>query len=142
MALETVPSPVRIYALLGLIPFLLPPAIAWARPQFAQPMLAMEADYAALILSFLGGVRWAMEARRATPDAHVIGQSMLPTLAALALMLIPAVSSRLFGLAIALAAQWAWDRRSKDAPPWFSRLRTVLSAGALVGLVAGGIILV
>ena len=67
MAREAAPAPVRVYGLLGLIPFLLPPVIAWARPQSAQMILALEAHYAALILSFLGGVRCAMEARKPAP---------------------------------------------------------------------------
>jgi len=143
MARETIPVPVRVYGLLGLISFLLPPFIAWARPQSAQPILAIEAVYAALILSFLGGVRWAMEARKPAPDAGVIGLSMLPTLTALALLALPALSPslRLFGLALALAAQWAWDMTASEASPWFARLRTMLSAGAIAGLIAGGLAL-
>jgi hypothetical protein len=143
MARETVPAPVRVYGLLGLIPFLLPPIVAWARPQFAQPILAFEAHYAALILSFLGGVRWAMEARKPTPDAGIIGLSMLPTLAALTLLELPALSlsQRFFGLALALAAQWAWDFQAADAPLWFAPLRTMLSVGAIAGLIAGGLTL-
>jgi hypothetical protein len=143
MAREAIPAPVRVYGLLGLIPFLLPPVIAWERPQSAQLILALQAHYAALILSFLGGVRWAMEARKPAPDAGVIGLSMIPTLAALTLLELPALSPslRLFGLALALAAHWVWDLMSADVPPWFPRLRTTLSVGAVAGLIAGGLVL-
>ncbi|WP_296710584.1 DUF3429 domain-containing protein [Rhodoblastus sp.] len=144
MAREATPAAVRAYGLLGLIPFLLPPVIAWVRPQSAQLILALEAHYAALILSFLGGVRWAMEARKPAPDAGVIGLSMIPTLVALTLLELPVLSpsQRLFGLALALAAHWAWDLMSADAPPWFPGLRTTLSVGAVAGLIAAGLALV
>lgn len=139
MTREAPPFPVLIYGLLGLIPFLLPPVLAWAHPPFAELALSIQAHYAAMILSFLGGARWGLAASRPAPGFAVVSLSMIPTLAALALLEMPSPFRgwQLFGLAFALAAQWAWDLLSPYLPPWFARLRTVLTLGAIVGLLGG-----
>jgi hypothetical protein len=66
--------------------------------------------------------------------------AMLPTLVGLALLLTPDVV-RLPGLAAALALHWLWDVRSPGLPAWYPRLRSLLTAGAVLGLVAGAVLL-
>jgi hypothetical protein len=68
----------------------------------------------------------------------VITLSMIPTLAALAIVTLLSHAPRLelAALAVALAAQWAWDVRAQAAPAWFARLRTILTLGAVAGLLA------
>jgi hypothetical protein len=66
---------------------------------------------------------------------------MLPTLVGLGLLSGTSGAVRLFGLAAALAAHWIWDVRAADVPAWYPRLRTLLTVGAVVGLVAGGVLL-
>lgn len=68
---------------------------------------------------------------------------MIPTLAALALLPLPAGArlAQLLGLAAALALHWLWDLLGRDLPAWYAGLRTVLTVGAAVGLVAGAILL-
>ncbi|HEX2942383.1 MAG TPA: DUF3429 domain-containing protein [Rhodopila sp.] len=133
------PPSVTAYGLLGLIPFLAPPLVFWALPgwsPFASRLLAL---YGGLILSFLGGARWGLANARPAAPAGVISLSMLPTLVGLALLLLPADLRRiqLAGLAVALAAQWVWDITAADMPRWYPWLRSILSAGAIVGLIAG-----
>ena len=41
--------------------------------------------------------------------------------------------------ATALALSWVWDIRSERPPPWFARLRSLLTAGAGAGLAAGAL---
>jgi len=139
IARTPIPAPCLVYGLLGWIPFLGPPVIAWAEPGVKLWALQSQALYAALILSFLGGARWGLAIAGPGPDARRIGLSMLPTLAGLALLLLPADQRalQLAGLASALIAQGVWDQISAKPPQWYPRLRLILTIGATLGLVAG-----
>ena len=139
MAADSTPRSVLIYGLLGLIPFLAPPMIALARPDLMGRAGQAEALYGGLILSFLGGVRWGFAVKAPSPDPAIISLSMLPTLAALAIVALLGHAPRLelLALAAALSAQWTWDVRVPEAPTWFAGLRTLLTMGAAAGLAAG-----
>lgn len=138
-----IPTLVLTYGLLGLIPFLTPPLVGWLLPQARPAAVLVLGLYAGLILSFLGGARWGLAIKATSPPALEVSLAMLPTLAGLALLLLPAGFDqiRLFGLALALAAHWLWDLRGADLPPWYGRLRTMLSAGAVAGLLGGAFLL-
>ena len=140
---NAVPRAVAIYGALGLIPFWAPSAIAWARPAWTGEMRFALAAYAALILSFLGGARWAFAVARPRPSAIVVTLAMLPTLVGFGLLLAPASIGwiRLAGLALGLAVMGLWDLRSDDAPAWYSRLRGLLTLGAVGGMVVGAVVL-
>jgi hypothetical protein len=135
-----VPTSVAIYGALGLIPFWAPTAIAWARPELTDMMRSALAIYAALILSFLGGARWAFAVARPAPSAVTVSLAMLPTLAGFGLLLAPD-AARLPGLAVALAVMGAWDLRPGDPPPWYPRLRIPLTLGAVGGVVLGAVVM-
>jgi ribose/xylose/arabinose/galactoside ABC-type transport system permease subunit len=140
MTIPPIPRIVLIYGLLGLIPFLAPPLIGWFLPGYRTPAASVLALYGALILSFLGGARWGLAVGHPGPDAGVVSLSMLPTLAGLALLLAPD-PVRLPGLAATLAFHWLWDTSSAGLPAWYPRLRSLLTAGTVVGLVAGAVLL-
>jgi hypothetical protein len=142
MAREPVPRPVLIYGLLGLLPFLAPPVVVVAWPPWGGLAVLVQALYAGLILSFLGGVRWGFAVKQAPISATTITLSMTPTLAALAIVTVFAHAPRLelAALALALTAHWAWDLRALTAPVWFPRLRTILTLGAVAGLLAGALV--
>ena len=63
---------------------------------------------------------------------------MLPTLAALALLLYPGLPRplQLLALAALLTLHYVWDALSPGLPPWYPRLRAILTLGAVTGLVA------
>ena len=134
------PRLVLVYGLLGLIPFLAPPLVGAALPASKDLAATVLALYGALILSFLGGARWGLTVGRAAPDPRVVSLSMLPTLAGLALLLAPN-EVRLPGLAAALALVWFWDVRDPDLPVWYPVLRSLLTAGAVIGLLSGWFVL-
>jgi hypothetical protein len=136
----SVPTSVAIYGALGLIPFWAPTAIAWARPELTDAMRGALAIYAALILSFLGGARWAFAVARPAPSAVTVSLAMLPTLVGFGFLLAPQ-AARLPGLALALAAMGAWDLRPGDPPPWYPRLRIPLTLGAVGGVVLGAVVM-
>ena len=66
---------------------------------------------------------------------------MTPTLAGLATLVFLHGAARLQlpVLAAALALSWGWDATAKEMPPWFARLRTGLTLGAVGGLCVGAV---
>lgn len=134
-----VPKRVAVLGWLGLVPFLLPPLAALLKPEFASILTVVQIAYAGLILSFLGGARWGQAIQAAHPDDTIISLAMLPTIVALVLLAAPLLSPgvRMGGLALALVVHWLWDIRAPHLPPWYAALRTKLTAGAVIGLLAG-----
>ena len=137
------PRVVLAYGLLGLIPFLAPPVIGGLFPDHAAFAARALALYGGLILSFLGGARWALAVRQDPVDARIVSLAMIPTLVGLALLMLPpsAQTAKLVGLAAALAVHLVWDLRSPGLPSWYPSLRILLTAGAVAGLVAGAALL-
>lgn len=134
------PPLVLAYGLAGLIPFLGLPLLGSIAPHFADRAIAWQALYAALILSFLGGARWGQAVQAARPSPLVISLAMVPSIAGWLLLLVEDDLGRaevLKGLAAALVAHWLWDLNSGGLPVWYPRLRSLLTAGAVTGLLAG-----
>jgi len=137
------PQVVRIYGGLGLSGFLGPPLVGLLAADYHNLAGLFLVAYAALILSFLGGARWGLAVAGPSPSPLTVSLAMLPTLFALAMIVLPE-SHRLWqigGLAAGLTLQWIWDIRARGLPDWYPRLRTTLSGGAVLGLTAGAIIL-
>jgi hypothetical protein len=97
--------------------------------------------YAAVLLSFLGGVRCGIEIMRdpQNPNATRLLLSALPGLAGWVLAVFVVFVTPALGASAAFAglfaAQGAWDYRSaRDAaaPPWYPVLRQVLTGGAML----------
>ncbi len=93
--------------------------------------------YAVVILSFLGGVRWALafggKEERERRDV-IIGA--LPAIVAPAILFI-SMPAAFAVLAAAFAAMGAWDSLSSvsgTVPAWYGRLRTQLTAVIVVAL--------
>jgi hypothetical protein len=98
------------------------------------------AIYAAVLLSFLGGIRCGFELMRAPqePSALRLFFSALPALAGWALALLIVAIPGALGAASAFAglfaAQYMWDQRSAGAgaPDWYPLLRQVLTGGVMI----------
>jgi hypothetical protein len=97
--------------------------------------------YAAVLLSFLGGVRCGFELMRApgAPNGLRLLFSALPGLAGWVLAVFVVYVTPALGAAAAFAglyaAQYAWDHRSArdaGAPAWYPMLRQVLTGGAMI----------
>lgn len=131
----------RGLALAGFIPFavlsLWLAGIAADHPWRAETNLLLK-TYAALILSFLGGIRWgtAMLSRSVAAGRDMVA-SIVPSLVGWAALFVPAPHTYAL-LAVAFAAMGAWDNfavHDKIAPAWFGRMRallTVLVVSAMV----------
>ena len=139
MVAEPPPRSVVAYGLLGLIPFLAAPAMALIWPASAGLAALVQALYAALILSFLGGARWGLAVSKPVVSPLTVTLSMLPTIGALGILALLSHAPRLelLALALALALHWAWDTRAAEAPSWFGRLRTLLTLVAVAALLVG-----
>ena len=142
LTLSTVPAPARTIGLAGLIPFVACAVAVWAgTPEIQLEGLRMQMGYAAVILTFLGGVHWGRALQ--TDSMAGIGWerliwSVTPCLIAwIALRMHPAIALFVFIGTFSLA--FFIDRRAVKAgflPDWYLDLRKVLTLGALMCLTA------
>ncbi|MGP9820269.1 DUF3429 domain-containing protein [Salinarimonas sp. NSM] len=142
----SIPPVPLVLGLSGLIPFYVPAVALLAGldlggdPAFLALALAA---YGALILSFLGGIRWgiavAMEEQDAARRGYVI--AVVPSLLAFAALALPPEARlwTLCGLHVALGLLDYGLVCREEAPEWFGRLRLVLSGGAALALALGAI---
>jgi hypothetical protein len=100
--------------------------------------------YSAVILSFLGGIRWGLAIAEPSPSSGTLALSVSPALAGWAILppaivLMPSplwflVYAGLFGL------QFIWDINSARMPVQFKPLRLGASLVATVNLVAAWVV--
>ena len=126
----------------GLLPFALAAVSQWMDVPMVPPAkgLVLAIAYGAIILSFLGGIRWGTaigpyDSRRQTLE---FATSVVASLAGLTALFLPP----LFALCLLIAGflmQALWDVMSVEAgrlPQWFGRLRMMLTAVAVPSLIA------
>ena len=127
----------------GLIPFWGLALALLLRGAFGLNPAAIDsalATYAAVIISFLGGIRWGLAVKAEDIGAHY-AISVLPSLAAWALLAAPE-PWRLILLGVTALVLGPIDLglvRSGMAPRWFGRLRIILSMGAGIALLLGAL---
>jgi Protein of unknown function (DUF3429) len=139
------PSPAALWlGRAGLLPFVAGAVVLWAssgdaRVAWATALLA----YAALIVSFLGGIHWGLAMRQATPSARGLAWGVVPSLLAWPMLLLPPAYG-LAGLGLALWACYAVDRRAFPAQgigAWLGlRLQLTVVASLSCGLAAAAIV--
>ena len=136
---SAVPRAARWLGFAGLMPFVAA-AGAGILPGAQLHDLALQAllTYGAVILSFLGGIRWGLALAIADPAAlsGPLCLSVLPAMLGWFAILVPA-STGLIVLALGFAAILAADLRLAMAPAWYRTLRLPLSAGAIAALLVG-----
>ncbi len=140
---RAIPTPALLLGAAGLIPFLLPALALHFDLSAISPWDRMIrgglAAYAALIASFLGGVRWGV-ALRAGPEAGrtaLFVVSVLPSLVAWIALALPRPHdlSLLIALFLGLAVMDVRLAARGDVPRWFGTLRLALSTGAVGALI-------
>ncbi len=142
---NSIPRSALLSGLAGLIPFWAAPALALMHVM-SDVSIATEAAmytiYGAIILGFLGGVRWgvAMQAQT-TPPGRVLILAVLPSVLGFGAVFVHWSMGEVWGWALiilGLLAQLAWDRAAVSSavlPAWYGRLRILLTGGAsLAGL--------
>lgn len=122
----------------GVIPFAALTLGAWLLPEVwdARAALALHA-YGAVILSFLGGVRWGLViAGDGTPDVRSLAASVVPSLFGWLTLAAPASLAGLLLLALGFVGQYLHDRASPrdGAPVWYPALRLRLTVAVVLCL--------
>lgn len=132
------PAPLWTLALLALAPFPVSAAVyAYGAP--AQGAFALSAilAWSAMVLSFLGGVRWGLESARPAPRYLRLSGSVISSVAAWCLLMAHGrveAAWLIGGFMAAFILQWLFDHAAPDVPSRYPRLSTVLTAGACVSL--------
>lgn len=142
------PAPLLL-TLAGILPFFGTTVALWAwRGDIALILTAALwlHVYAAVILSFLGGVRWGVEiARYETPRWGALSVSVLGALAGWGLVMAafnPVIKAWMLALMAALfALSYVYDRFSTDLPDWYRALRLWPTLGATLCLLFGASLL-
>lgn len=125
----------------GLIPFVAAAIAAWAGitvPFDIDPVFAGQA-YGAVILSFLGGIRWGAALSGNHEDDWLnVAFSVIPSIVGwLSLLLPPFFGLPLLLIGFAVQLQWDMSARKKGIiPSWFMGLRMQLTTGAILSLAA------
>jgi len=142
----SIPAPARSFGLAGLLPFILSALVCWVSPTvfsfpFANSGAFVLCAYGAVILSFLGGIRWGVAMQHASmiQDWRVVGWAMVPSLLGWAALLVPPAIGLVL-LVIGFVIQFIIDYRSTEAgitPPWFLSLRALLTGGAILSIAVG-----
>lgn len=96
--------------------------------------------YSAVILSFLGGIRWGLALARPANASGAFALSVVPALAGwamlpFAIILMPGPTWYL-GYALAFGMQAVWDGTSSDVPAWFKPIRLWTSLVVIAALIA------
>lgn len=142
---RSVPKIPLLLGLAGWLPFWIPVALtaqAIVSGRSAAAEAALFVIYAAIILGFLGGVRWGRALSDPGSDAHTFPLSILPSLAGLTAVLLYWIGAPMAAFALVLASlllHWRWDVKStREAalPTWYGQLRTLLTFGACAAAVA------
>ena len=140
---RTIPGVARLLGYAGLLPFALTAAMMWLAPDATTKATALKMliGYGAVILSFLGGVRWGLATGPlAGPDRNrELGLSVLPSIAAWVVFL-PGPTLALGILITGFIVQCLWDVMSAERgylPKWYGNLRLQLTGGATACMIAG-----
>lgn len=140
-----IPTVALTLGLAGLIPFVGAALLSLTGTRFADIATTALVAYGAVILSFLGGVRWGavLHDPPALAKFGPLTWSILPSLLAWVALLLPPSPSITLLLA-GLVGQYLLDRKgthTNQLPAWYLRLRTLLTTGAglslLIALVGG-----
>jgi hypothetical protein len=136
---RSTPVAARWLGLLGLFPFGAT-VVASFIPALPLHSVALQAllAYGAVILSFLGGIRWGMAIVKTGRDDLLspLLISVLPSLLGWIALLVPG-SAGLSLLAFGFSALLLADLRLPMAPDWYGALRLPLSVGAISALMMG-----
>jgi Protein of unknown function (DUF3429) len=139
-----VPVPATLLGFGGLLPFAITAVatISLADPAMQDVARRALVAYGAVILSFLGGVRWGVAiAPPVSADvalARPLAFSVLPALLGWSAVLVGPAAGALM-LVVCFTLLLLADLRLRAVPDWYRRLRVPLSAGAIASLLAGAL---
>jgi hypothetical protein len=134
------PNPVALrlgYA--GLVPFVIGAVLVWLTYDDARYYSSLAlAGYAAVVVSFLGGIHWGLGFRQVVPSPALFAWGIVPSFVAWIAVVMPAYAGLVL-LGIALIACYLVDRRvypRQGASAWLVlrfRLTAVASLSCFLG---------
>lgn len=120
---------VTVVAIAGLAPFVATLAVTLHPPLLViDPVIFERAmlGYGALILSFLGGVRWGLRLQGGAGSDLTFIVGIFGSIAGFITLLLPFTLGLLI-LTIGFALQGAWDVWSSGLPAFYARLRSIMT---------------
>ncbi|WP_291206039.1 DUF3429 domain-containing protein [Hyphomonas sp.] len=148
MRISGIPAAPLMLTAAGVLPFAAGAGVMWMARE--NPVLQAQAGltllvYGAVILSFLGGLRWGAEVVARGDDgprAGVLICSVIGSLTGWGLVLYGVLGALDWQVYAAAAAAHVvhgfWDTGTVVIPAWMRRLRALGTFGAAAGLLAGG----
>jgi len=135
---EAPPVALWIIAMVALAPFPLS-ALAYSYGPRSATALALSIllTWSAVVLSFLGGVRWGLETAMNAPRPGRQAISVLSAVVAWGLLLARHRAPDewiIAGAIIAFLLQWLFDHQGPDVPARYPKLSTAITAAACVSL--------
>ena len=123
----------------GLLPFVGCAALIYSNnSSVAVLALFASAVYAAIILSFVGAVHWGLSMREDRSPYWYIW-SIVPALLSWLAIVILDIRFSILALIIGFTLSWSVDRQAHIRgliPSWYMTLRDILTAGAILSLLA------
>ena len=108
---DPLPLPARRLAYAGLLPFVVGTLLIWVVNEQALSYVALGLSaYAALIISFLGGIHWGVGFAQARPPALLFSWGVVPSLLAWVAVMMPAHAGLVLSGAM-LVACYLVDRK-------------------------------
>jgi hypothetical protein len=133
------PPPALALGLAGAIPFVSAPVYMLNCGFLLPDIVTCQLTYGAVILSFLGGVRWGLLVKGGDSPPPTWGQyswSVTPSLVGWMSLLLPDPTLGCALCAAGLAAAAYLDMSQPYYPAWFRALRFILSTAAVLSLLA------
>ena len=129
----------RLLGHLGLLPFVAGAALVWVVNAEAHPYATLAlSSYAAVIVSFLGGIHWGLAFRLSAPPASLFVWGVVPSLVAWLAVMMPAWAG-LVVHGVMLVVCYLVDRRvypAQGLAQWLTlrfRLSTVAALSCFLG---------
>ncbi len=123
----------------GLIPFVGGALLMWLVRDEVRPEVALAlSSYAAVVISFLGGIHWGLAMRQQPPPRVLLAWGVVPSLLAWPAVMMPPASGLVIA-ALALLACYGVDRRLyplHGAAHWLTlrfRLSALASLSCFIG---------
>lgn len=139
-SLKDSPKPALYLSLAGLIPFVSVPLSMVVQGTYYPELAFAQVTYGAVILSFLGGMRWGFavpENSPAKPDWMNLANSMVPPLIAWQALLFKDITDGAIMLVMGLGIALHYDLSLLPTYPiWFKGLRIVATVVAALSLLA------
>jgi hypothetical protein len=135
---SSAPLPLWIIAVMALAPFPVSALLyAYGPASQSEQALTVILTWSAIVMSFVGGVRWGLETARESPRfSRMAGAVVGPVFAWLLIVARGRWPDTwlLCGFLSAFLLQWLFDHTAPDVPARYPRLLTVLTLGAGLSL--------